>query len=173
MRSRDRLIETSRLVIRCAFFANRVFLLAVVVGLALSWVFPAQFALLLSRTGHDADLSPTIHGLRLLMLVGVVMGLATDRLLSALGQLVATARAGDPFVAANARRLQAIGWSLLVLQLLDIPDALLTRFFPGLGSAAPVGDVSVGGWLAVLMVFVLARVFAAGAVMRDELEATV
>ena len=32
---------------------------------------------------------------------------------------------------------------------------------------------SINGWLAVLLTFVLARVFAQGALMRDELEGTV
>jgi len=32
---------------------------------------------------------------------------------------------------------------------------------------------SITGWLAVLLTFLLARVFAAGAVMRDDLEGTV
>jgi hypothetical protein len=128
---------------------------------------------LLQISDDNVDLPSTATGIRLLMLVGIVMALATDRLLTALLQIIASARSGDPFVATNARRLRAIGWSLLVLQLLDIPAALLARFFPSLGSAAPTGDISVGGWIAVLMVFVLSRVFEAGSVMRDELEATV
>lgn len=66
-----------------------------------------------------------------------------------------------------------IGWALIVLQLLDIASILLDRRFPSLGSAAPNGDVSIGGWMAVLMAFVLSRVFAAGSAMRDDLEGTV
>lgn len=173
MNHRNRLIETSRLVVRSAFAANRAFLLAVTAGLLLSLIMSPEFALLLQKSGRDIDLPSTMTGLRLEMVLGIVMALANDRLLSALGQLIASAREGDPFIAANARRLQLIGWSLLVLQLLDIPAALLTRFFPSLGSALPTDGVSVGGWVAVLMVFVLGRVFAAGSAMRDELEATV
>ena len=67
----------------------------------------------------------------------------------------------------------SIGWCLLVLQLLEIPAALIGRLYPALGNAAPQGDFSVAGWMAVLMVFVLSRVFDAGTVMRDELEGTV
>jgi hypothetical protein len=66
-----------------------------------------------------------------------------------------------------------MGWALLGLQLLDIPGALLGRFCPSLGSAAPDVSFSPGGWIAVLMVFVLSRVFAAGSAMKDELEGTV
>ena len=172
MPTRDRLLGTSRFVIRSAFIANRGFLLAIAAGLILSWILQPQLASFLRQSGNN-DIPSLMTGLRLLMLIGIVMGIATDRLLTALGQVIASARAGDPFVAANARRLQAIGWSLLVLQLLDIPAALLTRFFPSLGTAAPDGTISLGGWVAVLMVFVLSRIFAAGSLMRDELEATV
>ena len=173
MKHRDRLIRTSRIVIRLAWLTNRLFLLAVVSGMLLTWVFAAPFEFFLFRSNGFADVRSEVIGLRLLMLVGIVMAVATDRLLSALAQVVASAGVGDPFVAANARRLRTIGWSLLLLQLLDFPCALLAKAFPSLGSAAPEGNISVGGWVAVLMVFVLSRVFAAGSAMRDELEATV
>jgi hypothetical protein len=76
-------------------------------------------------------------------------------------------------VAVNARRLRTIGWALLGLQLLDFPGALIGRCYPSLGPAAPDVTFSPGGWIAVLMVFVLSRVFAAGSAMKDDLEGTV
>ncbi|MDQ1450277.1 MAG: hypothetical protein QOK38_143 [Acidobacteriaceae bacterium] len=171
--NKDRLIKGSRLVVRIAIVTNRLFLLAVVVGLLLSWIFSAQFAALLLQQNAGIDVQSAMTGLRLLMLLGIAMAVATDRLLAALAQIIASAGAGDPFISANARRLQTIGWTLLALQLLDIPGALLEKFFPSLGSAAPDVTFSPGGWIAVLMVFVLSRVFAAGSAMRDELEGTV
>jgi hypothetical protein len=170
---KDRLIKGSRLVVRIAIVTNRLFLLAVIVGLLLSWIFPAQFVALLIQPGPGMDVRSATTGLRLLMLLGLAMAVATDRLLAALAQIIASAGAGDPFISANARRLQTIGWALLALQLLDIPGALLEKFFPSLGSAAPDVTFSPGGWIAVLMVFVLSRVFAAGSAMRDDLEGTV
>jgi hypothetical protein len=91
----------------------------------------------------------------------------------ALTQIIETARAGDPFISANARRLQTIGWALLTLQLLDIPAAVIERYFPSMGMGTPDSAFSAAGWMAVLMVFVLSRVFAVGSAMRDELEGTV
>jgi hypothetical protein len=170
---KDRLIKGSRLVVRIAIVTNRLFLLAVIVGLLLSWIFPAQFVALLIQPGPGTDVRSAMTGLQLLMLLGLAMAVATDRLLAPLAQIIASAGAGDPFVSANARRLQTIGWALLALQLLDIPGALLEKFFPSLGSAAPDVTFSPGGWIAVLMVFVLSRVFAAGSAMRDDLEGTV
>ena len=112
-------------------------------------------------------------GFRLEMLIGIALGIAADRLLVALTQIIASVSAGDPFILANAHRLKIIGWSLFALQLIDIPLSLLGRFFPGMGSAAPGDTFSAGGWISVLMVFVLSRVFAAGSDMRNELEGTV
>lgn len=170
---RDKLVMGTALIVRIAWFANRLFLLAVGVGLAASWVFTTQLGSMLTTTNPGVDVAAAIVGIRLLLLVGIMMAVATDRLLVPLAGIVASVGAGDPFVLANARRLRAVGWALLALQLLDIPCALLARFWPSLGSAAPSGDISVGGWMAVLMVFVLARVFAAGSVMRDDLAGTV
>jgi hypothetical protein len=171
--NKDRLIKGSRLVVRIAIVLNRLFFLAVVVGLLLSWIFPAQFVALLLQPSPGTDVRSALIGVRLLMLLGLAMAVVTDRLLAALAQIIASAGAGDPFISANARRLQTIGWALLALQLLDIPGALLEKFFQSLGSAAPDVTFSPGGWIAVLMVFVLSRVFAAGSAMRDDLEGTV
>jgi hypothetical protein len=173
LNNKDRLIKGSRLVVRIAIVLNRFFLAAVVVGLLLSWIFPAQFVALLLQPSPGTDVGSALTGVRLLMLLGLAMAVVTDRLLAALAQIIASAGAGDPFISANARRLQTIGWALLILQLLDIPGALLEKFFPSLGSAAPDVTFSPGGWIAVLMVFVLSRVFAAGSAMRDDLEGTV
>ena len=88
--------------------------------------------------------------------------------------MVETVRAGDPFVAANADRLQAIAWALLALQLLSlvigaIAGAISTPAHPLTSDAG----FSINGWLAVLLTFLLARVFAEGALMREDLEGTV
>ncbi len=173
MQHPDRLTATARLVVSSGSIVNRLFLLAVLTLFCLTWLFSSELSAFLARSNPGVDVPSEVTGLRLLMLIGIAGAVATDRLLAALKAVIASARAGDPFVAANATRLQTIGWALLALQLLDIPAALLSRFFPSLGSAAPNGDVSMGGWLAVLMVFVLSRVFAAGAAMRDELDGTV
>src|SRR3977135_1166807 len=66
----------------------------------------------------DAD--RLVMGLRAV----AVLGLATIPLnyvvLKRLLAIVGTVREGDPFVAANASRLQTIAWSLLALQLFSI-----------------------------------------------------
>ncbi len=171
--SKDSLIKGSRLAVRIAIVVNRAFFCGVILLLIATFIFSTRFPPLLLPHVAASDLPSALTGLRLLMLIGLAEAVGTEILLRALAQIIATTSAGDPFIAANARRLQTIGWALLGLQLLDIPGALLAKFFPALGSAAPDVSFSPGGWLAVAMVFILARVFAAGSTMRDELEGTV
>ena len=161
-KGKDRLIMSSRWAVCIAVLMNRSFAVAVLLGLLFSWAFRTYFAALLLGDHPGMDVHSKLTGLRLLMLLGLAVAAATELLLAALAQIVASAAAGDPFISINAIRLRRIGWALLVLQLLDFPAALLRRFSPSLGSAAPDVTFSPGGWIAVLMVFVLSRVFTAG-----------
>lgn len=173
MQNRDRLMKGARLAVRAAWVANRLFLAAVVLGFLCSWIFSGLFVAFLSRSIAQNDLPSVMAGMRVELLLGAAMSVVTDRLLLALAAIVASAGAGDPFIAANVRRLRYMGWCLLALQLFVIPGYLIGICFPAMGSAAPSPDISVAGWISVLMVFVLARVFAAGSAMRDDLEGTI
>ena len=88
--------------------------------------------------------------------------------------IIDTVRAGDPFVAVNAQRLQAIAWAMLALQGLGVMMGAIAK---AISTPAHPIDIdagfSTGGWLAVLLTFVLARVFAHGTAMRDDLQGTV
>lgn len=169
----DQLMMGARLVVRIALWGNRLVLAAIGLGLIGSLVLVPAFADLATRWFPGQDVAAAMAGMRWLMLLGFGMAIATDRLLVTLAAIIASAAAGDPFIADNATRLRAIGGWLLALQLAEIPGFAIQRGFPALGAAGPDGDIAIGGWIAVLMVFVLARVFAVGAAMRDELAATV
>jgi len=124
------------------------------------------------RPSPEADMF--ILGLRTIAVIGLVATPLHYAVLKRLLAMVETVRAGDPFVAANAVRLQAIGWVLFALQLLSlvvgaIAKAISTPEHPLHLDAG----FSINGWLAVLLTFLLARVFAHGALMRDDLEGTV
>lgn len=117
---------------------------------------------------------PMLMGLRAIPALGLVAIGVTDALLRRLLAIVETVRSGAPFVAANADRLQAIAWMLLALQLLSIVIAGIAEAIST--PAHPLhldAGFSASGWLAVLLTFVLARVFAAGSLMREDLEGTV
>jgi hypothetical protein len=122
--------------------------------------------------GPDAE--RLVLGLRAVAVLGLVTIPINHVVLTRLVAMVRTVRVGDPFVAANAHRLQTIAWCLLALQLLSIAIAAIGKAVST--PAHPVqldAGFSVNGWLAVLLTFVLARVFAEGALMREELEGTV
>ncbi|WP_404334585.1 DUF2975 domain-containing protein [Sphingomonas sp. MMS12-HWE2-04] len=173
MKNRNGLIHSSALALRLASFADWAFGAAVLAGLAASATLGGRFTTLLLGEDGGAALDERTAGIRWLMVLGIAMAGLIFVMLRALRQIVATVMAGDPFVLDNAARLRTIGWSLVAIQLLDIPAVLIARGFPALGSAAPDAGISPAGWLAVLMSFVLARVFVVGAGMRDDLEGTV
>ena len=152
----------------------------------LNWLSGAAIAALLVATPTRRwimsafHLSPSpeadrlIMGLRAIAALGLVAIPLHYIVLKRLLAIVETVRAGDPFVAANAFRLQAIAWTLLALQLLSLVIGAIAK-----GVSTPAHPLhlhagfSISGWLAVLLTFLLARVFAEGALMRDDLEGTV
>jgi hypothetical protein len=115
-----------------------------------------------------------VMGLRAVAVLGLAVIPLNYVVLKRLLAMVETVRAGDPFVAANALRLRAIAWALFVLQLLSVVIGAIGKAIST--AAHPVhldAGFSINGWLAVLLTFLLARVFAEGAHMREDLEGTV
>jgi len=126
------------------------------------------------KIAASPDTERVIWGLRSVAALGLVAVPLHYVVLKRLLAIVDTVRAGDPFVATNAKHLQTIAWVLLTLQLLSMVIGAIGKSIST--PAHPVNfdaGFSVNGWLAVLLTFLLARVFAAGTVMRDELEGTV
>jgi hypothetical protein len=88
--------------------------------------------------------------------------------------IVDTVSAGNAFVPENAERLQTIAWSALLLEILHLVVGAIAK---GVSSPNHPLDInwsfSFTPWLAVLLLFVVARVFEEGARMREDLEGTV
>jgi hypothetical protein len=126
------------------------------------------------------DLSPSaeaerlIMGLRAIAVIGLAAIPLNHVVLKRLLEIVKTVRRGDPFVAENAYRLQAIAWVLLALNLVSIVIGAIaeTVSIPAHPLDLDAG-FSINGWLIVLLTFVLARVFAEGALMRKDVAGTV
>jgi len=126
------------------------------------------------------DLSPSpearrlVMGLRAIAVVGLITIPLNYIVLKRLLAMVASVRSADPFVAANAYRLRAIAWTLLALQLLSLVIAAIARFISTAEHPVELdAGFSVNGWLAVLLAFILARVFVEGTLMREDLEGTI
>ena len=115
-----------------------------------------------------------VMGMRAIAMLGLVTIPLNYVVLRRLLAIVETVRAGDPFVAVNADYLQTIAWALLALQLLSIVIGTIAKTVstPEHPLRLSAG-FSVTGWLAVLLTFLLARVFEEGALMREDLSGTV
>ena len=143
--------------------------------LALLVVMPnEQWIMSAFHLAPSPDAGRLVMGLRAI----AVLGLATIPLnyvvLKRLLAIVETVRAGDPFVAANAQRLQTIAWTLFTLQLFSLVIGAIAKIVST--PAHPLhldAGFSINGWLAVLLTFLLARVFAEGTLMREDLKGTV
>jgi hypothetical protein len=121
----------------------------------------------------EAQSEALILGMRLIPALGLVGVPMNFIVLSRLLAMVNTVRTGDPFVAQNAARLQAIAYAVLGQQLLQLVIGTIARSISTPAHPLRISAFSTGGWLAVVLLFVLARVFAEGTHMRDELEGTV
>jgi hypothetical protein len=120
------------------------------------------------------DTERLIMGMRAIAVLGLVSIPLNHAILKRLLAIVETVRLGDPFVAANASRLQRIAWVLLALQILGIVIGAIAKAVSSPAHPLHINaGFSINGWLAVLLTFLLARVFAEGTLMREDLEGTV
>jgi Protein of unknown function (DUF2975) len=159
--------------LRILIILNWVFGACIVALLAFTFVNEAWTMKALGVSGF-ADSQTVLWGMRAVAALGIAAVVISYPMLKRLLAIVGTVRRGDPFVADNAYRLQAIAWILLALQLISltiaaIGKAISTHEHPFHLDAG----FSVNGWLAVILTFVLARVFAEGTLMREDLEGTV
>jgi hypothetical protein len=147
---------------------------AVVLAILVGMVAAGQWVMTALGVPPSAQSGSLIMGMRAIAALGLVAVPLNLAVLKRLVAMVQTVRAGDPFVAANASRLQAIAWFLLGQQMLSLVIGLI-----GTSVSTPAHPLhldagfSPSGWLAVILTFVLARVFVEGARMREDLEGTV
>ena len=110
------------------------------------------------------------NGLRAIVVIGLIGAAIVHTILRRLLAIVDTVRGGDPFILPNARRLDAIAWSVVALEVLRL---IVLAIAAAVWEPGRLGGFSFAPWLAVLMLFVLSGVFAHGARMRADLEGTV
>lgn len=120
--------------------------------------------------GHEG----VVAGMRAIMVIGIVGTPIAYVVLSRLLRIVESVRTGEPFTMDNAGRLRMIAWALLGFELLHIcvvaiASAVSTNEVP----LRINGNFDLTGWLAILLLFVLAQVFLEGTRMREDLEGTV
>ncbi len=165
-------LPIAHLVLRVLIVMNW---LMVAVILALLFVLPNEQWIM---SAFDLVPSPAasrlVAGMRAIAVIGLIVIPLNDAVLKRLLAMVDSVRAGDPFVATNASRLQTIAWVLLTLQLLSTVVGAIAKSVAIPGHPLDIdAGFSIDGWLAVFLTFLLARVFAEGTRMREDLAGTV
>jgi hypothetical protein len=164
-------LAASRIVVRALIVLN------LIVGTLILALFIASVIArdqVFTALGADVANARLIHGMRLIMVIGIGSVPLAHILLTRLLAIVETVRFGDPFVTGNAARLQTAAWALLGLELLHLAVGAIAASASSESQPLNIDwNFSITGWLAVLLLFVLARVFDHGTRMRNDLEGTV
>jgi hypothetical protein len=165
-------LRISAIVLKHLTILNLICGVVFLLCLAGTFLAPEPIMAELAERPYASDPAGMLFGLRLILVLTLGAVVAANVILTRLRAMVGTVRSGDPFVVANAARLKTIAWALLGLQFLDLAfGAISLTYFEQMDEFG--WTPSLTGWLCVLMLFVLAGVFAQGARMREELEGTV
>ncbi|HEX7768617.1 MAG TPA: DUF2975 domain-containing protein [Dokdonella sp.] len=164
-----RALAVARPVIRGLTVLNLVYITGLAVLLGISFLLAGW-----PERPLGFDLShahPQIgNGLRAIVVIGIAAALVVHSILRRLQAIVETVCSGDPFIAENARRLDAIAWRVAAL---EVSRLLVAAIASAVWEPGRLGGFSIAPWFAVLMLFVLSGVFAQGTRMRADLEGTV
>jgi len=166
-----KVLGVSRILLTIARVLNLAVGAAFLAMLAISFIFEPSFREHFGRQSLDPD--AILPVMRLWVVVGLPMFAAVHIMLSRLLAMIGTVRAGDSFAPENAARMRTIAWCLLVVQLFELACGIFIAILSRAGADIGDWDPSLGGWVAVLLLFVLARVFEEGARIRADLEAMV
>lgn len=91
-----------------------------------------------------------------------------------LQRLVRSVGDRQPFTRGNVTRLRRMAWLMLAMELLSILIGVYASWMgPQFAWMEVGGGMSITGLVAVLMLFVIAHVFAVGTAMREDLEGVV
>lgn len=144
----------------------------IVAAFAASFLFEPQVFEFFSKRPPRIDPSWLVPALRLWMVLALPMVASVHIQLSRLLEMVETVRTGNPFVPENATRLNTIAWCALANELLRLVFGVMAATLNAAGSNID-WKFSLTGWLAVVLLFVLARVFEEGTRMRQDLESMI
>ena len=161
-------LTVARILLELLRAFNLLVGVALLVALVATFAFEQQFFEFFSKRPARIDSSWLVPILRFWMLLTLPLIATVHLFFSRLLAVVATVRSGDPFVPENAVRLQTIAWCALAGQLYELLCGVFIAAVNAAGSRME-WNFSATGWLAVVLLFVLARVFEEGTQLRDDL----
>ena len=166
-------LRASHRVLRTLMVVNVLYGLAIAGLLVWSLINP-DLVMTALDVAPAPDREKMMRGMQLVALIGILAVPLLQGILKRLLSMIDTVRAGDPFVIDNARRLQNIAWTVLGIQVLHLLiGVVISRTRSQVQQLDLDWSFSLTPWIAVLLLFVLARVFEHGARMRADLEGTV
>ena len=163
-------LKASRILLGILRAFNLVTGVMLIVAIPASFLFEPQFFEFFSKRPPRIDPTWLVPVLRIWMVLALLMVAALHVALARLLAMVETVRAGDPFVPDNAVRLNTIAWCALAMQLFHLAFGVMAATVNAAGSNVDWKFSGFTGWLAVVLLFVLARVFEEGTRMREDLQ---
>lgn len=168
------MLSASRWILKLLLVLNVVIGVPLLLLLAFTFVAEPRFLATLTRLFPTGDVVVMLASARWLLAIVAPVMLFAHILFRRLLALLNTVEAGDPFVLSNAERLKAVAWCLLAIQLCDLAFGIAaTAFDAAAGERTSGWSPGITGWVAVLLVFVLAEVFREGARLRSDAELTI
>ena len=170
----DGLLSTARAVLGVLLILFWVAIAALAIALVAIFIERGDIAREFGAAGvSPGGISAILTGMALGAGAIIFLGTHFIRRLIAIVESVAD----DPFVRVNAVRLHEMAWLMLSIQvgtgLLSGYMQWMMRYLHLPDGVDASGDLDLFGFVLVLILFLLARVFERGADMRDDLEGTV
>ena len=167
--TRDPLLTTTRAILWGLIVLMALAIIALLLSLPAAMIW--QDDLLRWLDLSDRAMLSAVIGMLASLAVMLTLSLAMTELLR---RIVASLANGDPFVPQNAQRLRDMGWLSILIQIVAlVGGAMAMAIEDAAGEVTTDYDLSLGGLLLPLVLFVLARVFQEGSRLRDDLEGTV
>lgn len=168
------MLRTSRWILRVLNWLNwglgiPAMLFLIIIGFIASGPFSDAF--LAARPGMNAE--AMIIWLRWVSVIILPIIPLAHIILVRLIAMIDSVPTGMSLSMLNAERLRQIAWALIGINILDLAFGAVTTWAEANMGEPPGWTLALTGWLAALMLFILARVFREGAAMREELDGTV
>jgi hypothetical protein len=167
------MINAARWTLRVLNWLNWGFGIPIVLlGIFAGFIMPDQFLAALQANGSPSPEAVLAYVRLAFPLTAPIIWLAHS-IFTRLIAMIDTIPAGEVFSVVNADRLRTVSWALLGTQVIDLIVGIYMTYLSELSGEYLGWSFGLTGWLAALMLFILARIFREGAVMREELEGTV
>lgn len=167
-------LRLSRIAVSACIVLLWIGVIAVALALPILFFGRADLLTHLGRDGIDLD-AISLYALVAIGLVGTaLLALFGILFLARLLAFIRSVGEGDPFAPANAQRFRSMAWLMLVMEIMGFGLRLYGQWLGNFSKDTDFGFAfSMSGLIAVLLLFVLARVFEHGTAMREDLEGTV